>query len=172
VGLTVDISEELMQKSPTNVPFFAIPRSSYYVGPPGIDSAYGTDPVGQIGVHYPREIVRIERDYAGGELVQFQPTFPLELDGRITPTQFLETINGINEMLISAHSLKRSFMDNTLALCTLYLSLLVMDTHYERTMRKLAQFIDRLNLELYNPRGLNILWPRKSAFMFLEIEYY
>lgn len=27
--------------------------------------------MGEIGVHFPREIVRIERDYSGGELVQY-----------------------------------------------------------------------------------------------------
>jgi hypothetical protein len=26
--------------------------------------------MGQIGVHYSREMVRVERDYSGGELVQ------------------------------------------------------------------------------------------------------
>ena len=60
-----------------------IPRSSYYFGPPSSDSAYGTRPVGHIGAHHPREIVRIERDYVGGELIQFSPIFPLELDGRV-----------------------------------------------------------------------------------------
>lgn len=48
----------------------AIPHSSYYNGPPPLDSAYGSDQIGQIGVHYPREILRIERDYSGGELCQ------------------------------------------------------------------------------------------------------
>jgi len=39
-------------------------------------------------------------------------------------------------------------------------------------MGRLQQLVDILNGELYNPQGLNILWPRKSAFLFLEIEYY
>lgn len=34
------------------------PRSSYYVGPPGKDSAFGTAPLGVIGRDKPREIVR------------------------------------------------------------------------------------------------------------------
>ena len=46
------------------------PRSSYYIGPPGSHTAFGTPQVGQIGVHDPREIVRIERDYQSGELPQ------------------------------------------------------------------------------------------------------
>ena len=62
-----------------------VPRSAYYVGPPPADAAYGTDPVGRIGVHHPREIVRVERDYSGGELPQFAPSYPLELEGRVSP---------------------------------------------------------------------------------------
>jgi len=36
--------------------------------------------MGQIGVHYPREMIRVERDYSGGELVQCAVTnvVPLE----------------------------------------------------------------------------------------------
>lgn len=60
-----------------------VPHSTYYFGPPPSDSAYGTPPVGQIGVHHPREVVRVERDYVGGELIQFSPVFPLELEGRV-----------------------------------------------------------------------------------------
>ncbi|GLB36611.1 putative golgin subfamily A member 7/ERF4 family protein [Lyophyllum shimeji] len=149
-----------------------IPKSSYYFGPPPSDSAFGTPPVGQIGVHHPREIIRIERDYTGGELVQFAPIYPLELEGRITPTHFLESINAINELLISAHSLRHSFMDNLLAVLTLQLSRLFLTSHYEQQMRKLQSLIDELNVALYNPVGLNILWPRNVAFLYLEIEYY
>ena len=60
-----------------------IPHSSYYFGPPPPDAAYGTNPVGRIGFHHPREVFRVERDYTGGELVQFSSTYPLELEGRV-----------------------------------------------------------------------------------------
>ncbi|ELU43243.1 Erf4 domain-containing protein [Rhizoctonia solani AG-1 IA] len=110
----------------------AIPHSSYYSGPPGLDSAYGSDPVAQIGVHYPREILRIERDYSGGELCQFHPTFPLELEGRITPVQHQESMNSINEVLISAHSLLPSFVYNSVAILTLYVSTLFVSSHYDK----------------------------------------
>ncbi|KAG6371510.1 Golgin subfamily A member 7/ERF4 family-domain-containing protein [Boletus reticuloceps] len=149
-----------------------IPHSSYYFGPPPSDAAYGTAPVGQIGVHHPREIVRIERDYAGGELTQFSPIFPLELEGRITPTQFHQTINNINEILISAHSIRHGFIDNCLAVITLQLSVLFVTSHYTKQLRRLKKKIEELNTQLYNPVGLNILWPQKVAFLFLEIEYY
>ncbi|KAH7926190.1 hypothetical protein BV22DRAFT_1063427 [Leucogyrophana mollusca] len=149
-----------------------IPHSSYYFGPPPPDAAYGSLPTGQIGVHHPREIVRIERDFGGGELIQFSSIYPIELDGRITPTQFLETINDINEILISAHSVRHSFLYNFLAVVTLQISSLFLSSHYEKEMQRLQHLIEDLNVQLYNPVGLNILWPRKVAFLFLEIEYY
>jgi hypothetical protein len=40
--------------------------------------------MGRIGVHHPREIVRVERDYTGGEIVQFATVYPMELDGRVS----------------------------------------------------------------------------------------
>jgi hypothetical protein len=61
-----------------------VPVSSYYFGPPPSDSAFFTPPVGQIGVHHPREIVRVERDYSGGEIVQFASTYPVEFEGRVS----------------------------------------------------------------------------------------
>lgn len=149
-----------------------IPKSSYYYGPPPPDTAFGTDPIGQIGIHHPREIVRIERDYSGGEIIQFSAVYPLEFEGRITPTQFLESINAINEILISAHSLSHSCLDNVLAFFTLQLSRLVTTTHYEKEMNRLHQLIDAMNKNTFNPVGLNIVWPRDVAFLFLEIEYY
>lgn len=126
-----------------------VPKSSYYSGPPPPDSAYGTPPIGQMGVHHPREILRIERDYTGGEVIQFAPIYPLELDNRVrysrvpwrgssnlpsqlTPTQFLESINAINETLISAHSLRHAFWDNLVTVATLQLSRLVLSTHFQK----------------------------------------
>lgn len=149
-----------------------IPKSSYYYGPPPPDTAFGTDPIGQIGIHHPREIVRVERDYSGGEIIQFSAVYPLEFEGRITPTQFLESINAINEILISAHSLSHSCLDNMLAFFTLQLSRLVTTTHYEKEMSRLHRLVDAMNRNTFNPVGLNIVWPKNVAFLFLEIEYY
>jgi len=149
-----------------------IPKSSYYFGPPPPDSAYGTAPIGHIGVHHPREILRVERDYTGGELIQFAPIYPLELEGRITPTQFLESINAINELLISAYTLRHSFLDNMLAIFTFQISKLFLTSHFEKEMMRLRHLIDDLNIGTFNPVGLNILWPRSVAFLYLEIEYY
>ncbi|CAD6889000.1 unnamed protein product [Tilletia controversa] len=148
------------------------PRSSYYWGPPDAGRAFGTSPVGVIGRDKPREMVRVERDYGAGELCQFHPAFPLELEGRLSPTVFAETINEINLHLIDAHDSAWSCFDNALAILTLWISPLFVSSHYIRSMRRLEEFIHQVNLQIFNPAGLNILYPKKCAFLFLEIEYY
>ncbi|KZV74793.1 hypothetical protein PENSPDRAFT_647787 [Peniophora sp. CONT] len=173
-GTSEDMKGAGARGFPRNVPSKRLepPRSSYYFGPPPADSAYGTDPIGQLGVHHPREVVRIERDYSGGEVVQFTPAYPLEFEGRITPTQFLETINALNEVLFSAYSLRYGLLDNVLDIFSLHLSKLVLSTHYDREMRRLQRTIDDFNTRVYAPAGLYIRWPRDVGFLFLEIEYY
>ena len=108
------------------------PKSSYYVGRPGPTSAFGTAPCGVIGRDQPREMVRIERDYTAGELVQFYPAYPLELEGRITATAFSELVNDINSLLIEAHRTLPTWLDNSLAILTLYISPMLFGTHYAR----------------------------------------
>ena len=106
---------------------------------------------------------------------------------QITPTQFHQTMNDINEILISAHSIRHSFLDNFIAVVTLQLSTLVMASHYTKVsdrvwrvgrhlrldvslqeMRRLKRKIEELNTQMYNPVGLHILWPQKVAFLFVS----
>ena len=54
-----------------------------YLGQLPAEHSYGAPATNLIGVHYPREIVRIERDYTSGELPQFTTLHPRELDGRV-----------------------------------------------------------------------------------------
>lgn len=51
---------------------------------------------------------------------------------QITPTQFLETINAINEILLSAHSLGQAFVDNALAFLSLQASRALKRSHYDK----------------------------------------
>lgn len=166
-----------------------IPKSSYYFAPPPPNSAFYTQPQGVIGVHHPREILRIERDYTGGEtVVQFAPIWLLELEGRITPTQFLESINLINEHLIEVHAVWKAAVENVLECASLGLSRLLWKGFYQRVssfvyvpkiitqcnysffkdMEELQKLFDQLNRTLFNPAGLNLLWPRKVGFLFVS----
>ncbi|GAA6016162.1 hypothetical protein JCM10207_004467 [Rhodosporidiobolus poonsookiae] len=136
------------------------------------ESVYGTAPVGTIGKTKPREVIRIERDYSAGETCQFWSGWIWELEGRVSPTDFQNTLNELNTVLASAHDPYKSIMDNCIAVLTLYLSPYVLSSHYEREMRKFERILERANREVYNPVGLNFLSPRKNAYLFLEVEYY
>ncbi|PWN33319.1 uncharacterized protein FA14DRAFT_124421 [Meira miltonrushii] len=148
------------------------PRSAYYYGPPSKNSAFGTPPVGVIGRDKPREIVRIERDYTVGELCQFHPTFPLELEGRISPTLYSETINDLNVIIIKANDPLWACIDNTLAVLTLYISPYIFGSKYKRETNNLRKRINEANQKNFNPVGLNLRYPSDTAFLFLELEYY
>ncbi|CDU25363.1 uncharacterized protein SPSC_05197 [Sporisorium scitamineum] len=156
----------------TSASYYPPPTSSYYFGPPDASRAFGEPVTGKPGVHLPKEIVRIERDYSSGELPQFHSSFPLELEGRISPTTFSELINDINTLLIKAHNPTKTWIDNTFAISTFYLSTLLVGSHYRRTMRELEELIARSNRETLNPVGLSLVDPHKSAFLFIELEYY
>ena len=38
-------------------------------------------------------------------------------------------------------------------------------------MERLRSSIEELNVKVYNPVGLNILWPRYMAFMFVSVGF-
>jgi hypothetical protein len=91
----------------------------------------------------------------------------------------------MNEILISAYSLRHSLFDNCLEIFSLQLSRFLVSSHYERVrtrlsdsvgidlhlaqeMGRLQRLMDDLNQRLFNPSGLNILWPRKVGFIFVS----
>ncbi|CAG8438383.1 10971_t:CDS:2 [Scutellospora calospora] len=83
----------------------------------------------------PKQIIRIERDYTRGEMCQFQSAFPLEIEGRVNPRQFQQTINGLNELLTKALNPKYNWFDNCLTCVTIYVSTLCIRPHYEKIMK-------------------------------------
>ncbi|KAG0147278.1 hypothetical protein CROQUDRAFT_722417 [Cronartium quercuum f. sp. fusiforme G11] len=140
------------------------------------EDIFGTAPSGVIGKTRPRAVVRIERDYsargATSGRVQFWDGWVAELEGRITPLQLQNTLNDLNSILASAYDPYRSIFDNTLSVLTFYLSPLILTTHYKKQMKLFAETLKKANQTIFNPAGLNLLHPRKVAFLFLEIEYY
>nr|XP_031859061.1 uncharacterized protein CI109_005567 [Kwoniella shandongensis]KAA5526133.1 hypothetical protein CI109_005567 [Kwoniella shandongensis] len=148
------------------------PRSSYPRGALPPNSYYHQPVTGTVGQHLPKEIVRVDRDWSGGEVCQFETFFPMELEGRISPKQFTSFINELNKPLISAYSIKGAIWDNTIAIATLWTSLIWRTSCFERELRRAEEIIDRANKEVFNQQGLNVLSPRDVALQFLEIEYY
>jgi hypothetical protein len=104
------------------------------------EEVFRTGPVGIIGKHRPREIVRIERDYAAGEtVVQYWAGSLPELDGRVTPTQHAQIVNELNGILASASNPYKSILDNVLAILSLYLSTFLYKSHFQKVRWRLLQ---------------------------------
>nr|KIR47006.1 hypothetical protein I312_03902 [Cryptococcus bacillisporus CA1280] len=146
------------------------PRSSYPQSalPP---MSYFHQPVtGEIGKHLPKEMVRIERDWSGGEMCQFETIFPLELEGRIQPSQLFSFLNAINAKFVEAYAMTPNIIDNLIALATLWTSLLWKTSHFEKKLNEVEGLIEDANRETFNKVGLNVLSPRDVALQFLLIE--
>ncbi|KAJ9101042.1 hypothetical protein QFC21_003260 [Naganishia friedmannii] len=111
------------------------PHSSYSVSalPQGAQN-FGTSPSGIVGQHFPKEIIRIERDWTTGEVCHFHSSFPMELEGRITPIEFRTLIDDINKRLQSASSQKAAVMENILAILTWHTSLFWWTSRYEKVI--------------------------------------
>lgn len=77
------IIEDVLRTSADAV--FSPPHSSYALSAlPNSTQNYGTAPSGIIGQHYPKEIIRVERDWSDGEVCQFHSSYPMELEGRVS----------------------------------------------------------------------------------------
>ncbi|KAK9679638.1 hypothetical protein K7432_016204 [Basidiobolus ranarum] len=116
-------------------------------------------------------IIRIERDYSKGELCQFSLIYPTELNGKISPESFRKSIVKINDILYTAESSwLRNSVDNFISCLTLYTSPLCFGTFYQKCINRLHDTVDSENSNLYLPAGLHLRDPRRTAFLFLEIE--
>ncbi|WVW86618.1 hypothetical protein I302_108671 [Kwoniella bestiolae CBS 10118] len=146
------------------------PRSYYALQALPPHSYFHQPITGTIGKHLPKEVIRIDRDWSGGEVCQFDTVYPMELEGRIKPNQMLEFITSLNEILYSAYAVRPTIWDNLIAVGTLWTSLFWRESHFERELQRAERFIHEHNTGLFNPQGLNVLTPRYVALQFLEIE--
>ncbi|KAK4683549.1 hypothetical protein P7C73_g6696, partial [Tremellales sp. Uapishka_1] len=146
------------------------PRSNYpqSATPGGGASYFGTSITGIIGRDLPKEMFRIERDWSGGEVCQFYSTFPMELEGRISPLQFQAFINDLNGHLVEAYSLSWAIIDNLIAIASWWTSLWWHTSRFEKELRKAEAVILERNGTLFNPAGLNVLSPRDVALQFVS----
>lgn len=118
-----------------------------------------------------RHVVRIERDYSNGMVVQYLNTFPSQLRGRITIDQFQKSIGILNNLFeLADGSSFAHFIDNFLAVVTIYTSQLFLTSQYEKRMKTIREFISSENERLYNPAGLVLKDPGHNGFLNIEIE--
>lgn len=136
-------------------------------------------------------VVRIERDYSNGvDVCQFWPGWLWELEGRVSPLDYQNTLNELNDVLASAYNARINAWYNLLAVLTLYVSTFVISSHYERVsaifffvyalmsrraesfgwqeMKRFDQTFEALNERLFNPARLNLLHPSKNGWQFVS----
>ncbi|CAG5118010.1 unnamed protein product [Candidula unifasciata] len=118
----------------------------------------------------PHTKVFVQRDFSDGISVKFQTRYPPELEGRIDRTIYETTINKINEMFAEAESLgSRTCCESCFACLTAYISLMCMDTLYEKTLKNVRRYIEEQNQNIYMSRGVMLIDPAERGLRILEI---
>ncbi|KAI8050147.1 Golgin subfamily A member 7/ERF4 [Gilbertella persicaria] len=122
----------------------------------------------------PVKAIRIERDYSLGDgITRFSTEYPVELTGKISPEQFAHTITEINRIMDYADRLTWLIvLENIVETLTIYLWPIFFSTHYQRVVKRLLAFIESENSNVYYSQALSISNPVKSAFLFIEINFY
>ncbi|CAJ0905313.1 11468_t:CDS:10 [Entrophospora sp. SA101] len=107
----------------------------------------------------PKKIIKIERDYTNGESCQFNNNLPKEINERISPIRFKETINRLNELLEKANNPKYAVIGNILECLTIYTSTFCLRSNYDKMIEEVCLFLDDENINYYNRLGLNFRDP-------------
>ncbi|CAM4783669.1 unnamed protein product [Rotaria magnacalcarata] len=113
----------------------------------------------------------IQRDYSEGTAVKFQERFPAELEGKIDRGKFVDIIRHVNSIYAEAESLScKAFMENCCACLTGYLLLLCMPTHYEKCVRRAAQYISEENDRTLTQNGIFMIDPMEKGLRCIELK--
>ncbi|KAF9405761.1 hypothetical protein BGZ94_003386 [Podila epigama] len=122
----------------------------------------------------PRCIVRVDRDHdAGDEATRFEAElFPIEFVGRVTRPEFKSTVNGINESMRVAEESMLNCLDTLLDCLTAYTAKHCCGTHYQRSIRKMQEFIQQENERIYHPAKIHLRDPQKVGMIYLEFEVF
>lgn len=105
-------------------------------------------------------------------ICRFETIFPLELEGRIQPSELSSFLNAINTKLAEAYAMTPNITDNLIAVATLWTSLLWKTSHFEKKLREVEKMIGDANKEMFNKAGLNVLSPRDVALQFVSLLFF
>ena len=109
----------------------------------------------------------IQRDYSQGTKIKFETTLPSDLENVISPPEFAQFIDTLNDIYSDSERLK--FCEGCCACLTAYLLYCCIETHKQKCMRKAAEFIENQN-DLWKDRGITVLDPLTRGFRILEIQ--
>ncbi|KAI9204067.1 Golgin subfamily A member 7/ERF4 [Polychytrium aggregatum] len=117
-------------------------------------------------------IIRVDRDYSGGEsTIKFVTDMPAALKPLgVPPEVYHGTIRSINDMLqesgrVSGHSV----LECCFSVWTCFMFDYCIKTHFDKTRKRLTEFLERENSEKYKAFGIKFVDPEKTAFLDLVI---
>ncbi|VDN55732.1 unnamed protein product [Dracunculus medinensis] len=115
----------------------------------------------------------IQRDYSKGLAVQFDTSFPIGLIGKISESDWKNTITTINTYYSRAEEVCCASVLETFVGCfSCYLSRLFMSvgfTQYENQLKEISRFLSEENLKIYLPAGVYLTDPIERGFRVFEI---
>lgn len=103
---------------------------------------------------------------------RFETIFPLELEGRIQPSELSSFLNAINAKLAEAYAMTPNIIDNLIAIATFWTSLLWKTSHFEKKLKEVEGVIEDANKKMFNKVGLNVLSPRDVALQFVSYSFF
>ncbi|KAJ3150787.1 Golgin sub A member 7B [Geranomyces michiganensis] len=115
-------------------------------------------------------VVRLNDTHVIPDVTQFTLLFPPELQGRVEPAVLRDTVEQINAMLRKASMVSvRTVVSNLLACLTLYITDMCRKTKTAKTMDRISKFVKTQNQKYFLPAGLQIVDPRKTGLLHLDI---
>lgn len=109
----------------------------------------------------------IQRDYSQGTKIRFETNLPAELEGILSPAEFKQFMNGLNEIYLDSEKIR--FWEGCCACLTAYLLYCCYETHKEKKVRKASEFIESQN-QIWQDRGVTIYDPFYRGFRILEVQ--
>ncbi|GMR36839.1 hypothetical protein PMAYCL1PPCAC_07034, partial [Pristionchus mayeri] len=102
-----------------------------------------------------RKSLFISRDYSKGLGVRFDRNYPPQLHGLISEEEWSCTIDKVNEIFEDAEKVCAASVAETMFGClTCYIFRCFTQTHYEKKLFELNEFLDERNHDVFGPVGL------------------
>jgi len=112
----------------------------------------------------------IQRDFSDGTNCRFSTKFPPELENKVDRGTYENTLNNLNQLYAEAEKIEcKTLCEGCFSCLTAYLIFFCMDSHYDKTLKKVARYIAEQNEQVYLPRGLMLTDPIERGLRCIEI---
>ncbi|KAF8354604.1 hypothetical protein PRIPAC_96227 [Pristionchus pacificus] len=119
-----------------------------------------------------RKCFFIQRDYSKGVTVAWSTEFPTELVRVIDERSWVSFIKELNERFAIADKITfRSVMETFLGLCTCYIFHPCTRSSYEIHLEDISDYIDDVNEQIFNSRGINVCNPMEHGMRAIEVSF-